>query len=308
MSATESLINWDGARNLGKIPGSEWLCPTAEDLSSLGAVHRMSGSVTEDDIRIFADGRDQYYRLKQYPEGQYAVDIIDAETEGIRTGSRYEVMYKGLGSCSCGESFEGPTVVHRTFDESFPLPDGREIALVASLHGMTTVIKPTNGTGPEKTEIVPERRSFTMKKMGGVGPLDRATMWLTFNQTGGRVGAELQLSQLTGLDCEAWKTSSVTLKLNGSGQPTEVSINKKQLLDSLGVALKAGIYEEADGYTKIRDPAEIAKVTNGIATVLGMHNWTGIDLRRTAANIYASMGKPDFDMATSLVPRSPASA
>lgn len=306
MREVSTLVSWDSPEDLGKIPGSEWVCPVGR-VDRLGAIENSGGTVTDELIREHAKGRPQHLSLIQFPEGYHAAMIIDSETGEQLADTRASYRYDGLISCDCGAIHNTPAVTAVLSGRSIDLPDDRQVAgLYNANDGSQTVVHPTKVSESEPdyisrlrtaVHVTPQSNRLYITTEGKVESIDNCYAQLDIQERDSKIEGKLLLWV-----SDDWNTGQVNIVLDPNGRTKELKLHELGFLKVLGV----GVDSEFDhnGWAEVTDPKQQDRILDATAEALGFEAWQGLDLRLTASGLYAALGRRNLDPASILVPRS----
>lgn len=309
MSEVRDLVSWNEAEELGKIEGTDWVCPVGS-IDTLGDVHRLGGEITDEDITVLANGRDQHLAVTQFPEGYKAVKIINSETGAVLTDYDAAYRYFGLYSCACGNSC-GAAVASVMTGRRLPLDDDHELSnLTNPAQGTQSLISPIavspddlDAARRERTyaQITPQGRELYIRTGGNLGAFERSGVDLDIRQSNDRVGAELSLSVM---DEIANVIGQVTMDLDQAGAVSKLMVYRAGWLEAIGMQVSSDFeFDLRTGWGKAVNERTQTRVLDATAEALGFGaSWTGLDLKMTAAGLYAAMSKRDLQVSSVLVP------
>jgi hypothetical protein len=309
MAEVTTLVSWDALQDLGKIPGSDWMCPVGS-LDALGAIARDGRPITDETIKEYAQGRQQHLEAVKFPEGYRAVKVIESETGRVLTGEGATYRYAGLTNCNCGAIHDTPAVTSVLSERPIDISEGREITSVYNFHDGTQTVTTPKEVGKSEPDyisrlrttanITPQSRSLYVAMEGSVGPIGNTQARLEIRQNNLKIMGELVMFASDG-----WgNTGQLNLGLDKDGQVEKLSVYKRGFLEALGV--NAGDFESSpsSNWVEIVDSRQQALVLGAMAEALGFGTWQGLDLRSTASGLYAAMGRRNLDLTSVLVPRS----
>lgn len=311
MSEVASLVSWDQAVEQGKIPGSDWVRPTAP-LGTIGKFERSGGIVTDEVITELAGGHPQHLEMTAYPEGYQAVKIVDSETGRVMTESRHASSYGGLISCNCGAFHNVPSFNSVLSGRDISLTDGRVLSSVNIFgRGTESVIQPAAVSEFEPdyiprirtgAHVNPSARNLDVYTEGRMAAIEGGHVKLDVREKDAtKVGAKL-----TAWVSSTWDTlGQINLELDATGQVERLMVCKDGFLKILGVRIDLGLKADNGYWGEIVDPKQQALVLDATAEAFGFgEKWKGLDLKLTASGLYAAMGQRNFDPSTILVPQS----
>lgn len=275
MTHTESLVTWHEPRDMGKLEGSDWT------------------------LRSSKSGETPYHlEGLQYPKGYIAAYAVNGNTGEMRTEMEYSY---GIAA----PSDRGPVPPLKVIRAQQPIDigDGREIVHVRNRGNRAeTYISPIEYkrlfTG---AYIIPEQQMFFVEataragdewafghlqiQEGNVSPMPRASVVIGIAGTKGEINHD-----------------RLIIKLDANGQVDKPLETRLDTLRNLGLSGLAGQLElNKLGWASIEDVAQQSDVMNAVGELLGLGEWHGLDLRLSAAALYANLGKPDLDIAKVLV-------
>jgi hypothetical protein len=310
-----SLAGWEQAEPLGKIEGSEWVNPV-NGLQTLEDMHQLGGRITDEDVRMLADGRDQHLELFGLPEGYRYARIVDSSTGQVLTRPGDDRKYNGLSSCSCGTGHSAATFDSILNSQFIPLEGDKEITNIINLDkGTQTTVKPTEvdlhkpdykSRSRTAARLLPDAREFHIETQAPVGTIHNANGTLTIKQDDTKTSGELVIYQ-TERDGHT-VGGQIGLKLDGAGQIEKMQVYKSGLLRTLGIRTGAVFRGNRQAtmreWATVTDPTQQQQIVEVLAEALGMDCWNGLNLRLTASGLYKAMGRRDLDLTSVLVPRS----
>lgn len=263
------LVSWDKPTDLGKIPGSEWVCPAgirdedAKRAERLGLQRLVDWRLRE------LGGRTQHLQQLQYPEGFHAVQIIDSETGEVRTDHKNTRRQPILPVGELPRPFRLATGGLLTYMDS-DLGFGTETVIRSSLE--------PNEDGYTYMNIKPEVRHLAITSKGRSGNQDDSRVTLTVAQSDWQMWGNLYISSEnhTELDFGFDEKGRIT-KLQADG-------------DALEQWLGGTFYYTGPKYRcKIPRTTDRTRVVNKLTEELGIEPWSDIDLRLTAASMYRAI-------------------
>jgi hypothetical protein len=287
MPDIESLVTWHEPTSLGDFPG-------------------------EGRAILFGDnrpvpGRPSRLEAVQYPEGYIAIRAVD-----ILTG-------EALGDPTYSDSASAP---ERGSDQEsrYPIPkirrlypavdigDDRQITALRYHNDYTiqTDVTPAQSRLFTRAFITPHKKTLFVEGKGGAGDNRRAFGHLQIQQ--GNVGPEMRGCIVVGIGSgkRRMETSRVCADLDTQGQlSSERPIRaQRRVLQKLGLKRLASrlTYPEGADWTEISDKTQQIDVMDAVAKLLGMDKWRGLDLRLSAAGLYAALGKSNLNIADVIVP------
>lgn len=294
MNEALHVVSWDEATNLGKVPGSEWVCPTG-DLGAIGAIHNVGKHIIDEDVRIMADGRWQHLTLLQFPEGYHAVHIIDTETGRILTDAKRTKRYVGFVTARTATHCS-PGTVSFLLGRPINLDDGKQITSVEHLTGgVHTTLQPAQGTTYDyslalsRVSLSPQARELDMLVAGKIGGLDLAMFHV--RETNSKVTGTLVIPLTKG-----GARGRINLDLNAEGQAEKLTVSRSGSLRLLGLHISTDPHSEKNDQQAVTDPDQQSLALDVAAEALGFDSWKGLDLKATAAGLYAAIGQRDIDL------------
>ena len=294
MNEVLNVVSWDKATNLGKVSGSEWVCPTG-DLEAIGAIHNIGKCINDEDVRVMADGRRQHLTLIQFPEGYHAVHIIDTDTGRILTDAKHTKRYVGFAT-SRTATHCSPGTVGFLLGQPINLDGGKQITSVENLTGSVhTTLQPIQGTTYDyslalsRINISPQARELDMIVAGKIGGLDLAMF--NVRETNSKVTGTLAIPLTKG-----GVRGRINLDLNAEGQAEKLTVSKSGSLQLLGLHIGTDSPSEKNDQQAVTDPDQQNLALDVAAEALGFGSWKGLDLKATAAGLYAAMGRRDIDL------------
>lgn len=279
----ESLVTWREPTEIGMLAGSEWVIPSLEgDYPGL---------------------RPRHLEAVRYLEGYIAAYAVDSVTGEKRTDPEHSYRFSGM--YGRGDLFRYvPSFTVTQTQPPIDIGDGKQIRSVRNHDFVTeTHIEPADAGRPfTRVIITPERKMLFVEGEGKIGK--RGYGFLNCQQ--GNVGPEPRASLVVGMARDGSKgRERLCADLDANGQLRNLR-TRKGMLKKLGFRKLAKQFDFEYDWTSISDRSQQTDIMNSVAEMLGMDEWRGLDLRLSAAGLYANLGKPDLDIAKVLVqPGSP---
>jgi hypothetical protein len=299
MEVKQDIVSWGQAELIGPVPGSGWLCPKI-DVDQLVAVHKLGGTVTPEDVRYLADGRDQHLNLYHYPEGEEYVEIVDTETGAVLTDP------KDLNQYLTNRPMSNYGTINAFSGVRLPISGARDIVHVINYQeGTQTAIQPAEVPGDDYLprlrtimRITPAIRQLMMHGESYTDIIDGGMVTLAITQKGATVKGGLRIDQHVSGNSLAG--GHLSINLDAGGQARELWVCNLGLLRIIGVQDASRMY--FDETIPVEDSTVQRGILNPLAEVLGMPEWNGLDLRLTASGLYAAMAAKSYDLTKILVP------
>jgi len=299
MTYAHDLVSWEAAEPLGKVPGSDWLCPQY-GVESLEMAHAW-GPVTDADVQLLAAGRAQHLMLYRYPEGQHYVEAVDSDTGKVLTHPDDLQRY---------DSLERSTFRYvNAFSSTYPLPLGVGYEL-RGVEGYGDEGVRTTVQGAQVPESQPDclyRRRSRMRVLPAAHKLDieahsasnvlpDAIAMLKISQTMCDAQAVLRIERL---DDAHTLYGGLRLCMDTSGQAVRVGVHGCYRGEPLGLPdVGAGAAGEMQ---YIDDTVMRGRILDAFARAVGFDRWRGLDLRMTASGLYQAMAARDYSVTNVLV-------
>lgn len=272
-----NIVSWHKPADLGKIPGSDWVCLSDITPKQNEDLLRQHPEGLDDQQLRDLGGRAQYLRLSQYPEGFHSVHIIDAESGEERMGPEYTRRHDGT-----------PDPISLTLGKlktPIALATGGLVRYVSSQpeSGTETVIR----SSPDLDSfialgITPRKRRLAITAMGQVGDSQDSIATLSIAQRDSHMWAKLFLLRKGGKDLD--------VALDRHGKITSLHVSNNMAINRW-LGDETIHYDRSTDRDEISRPSDRAKVVNQLAKELGMDKWSDIDLKRTASRMYRAMGQ-----------------
>lgn len=299
------LVSWDEVQNMGRIPGSDWVCPNGrKTLRSLGLLDA-AGVEIDDELILLCGGQRQHLELLQFPEGFQAAQIVNSETEAVLTEERSATRYFGLHNCATVKNEPRETSAVGG-SRHIPFGSDRQISLIENMvefHATRTVIRPDPDNRCFELSIIPGIQAMGLRANGRLPIFDSENTVGSCevnaadksNAVRGRVEFSIS-SQAMG-----WCEGSIKLVLDRFGQAGTMEVDRPKILAAIGLSASDVTVHERN-VVEISDEGERTAVLDALANKLGYPRWSGYDLRSTATNLYAAFGDVDLTVANALVP------
>lgn len=319
MSETR-LVTWDAPENLGKVPESDWICPVG-DVTMLSLYEMLGGEVDDDAIRRWADGRPQHLELLQYPEGYHALQVVDSESgQVLQDGAasrEYSSYQQYIEDCNVRSGFytEPGTrfiIAPELGGQQLNLDEGRRMTLFSISRGTSYIAVHSRPFSTKESDaetrlrgsliLWPQTKSMTLSSYGKAGDFEGE---VTIMIAEGRGLSATGMIQIEANDPES-RHETIMLSLDGHGQVTAVDADSRstKILRKFG-ADPSTISWSPTGNGRITNPDDQQRVAGNVAEIFALgQTWEGIDLRLTAAGLYAMFGQDRPDLNQIIVPQS----
>jgi hypothetical protein len=305
----EHLVSWDAGENLGKIKGSEWICPSEECLEDVGYLVAMREQITDQDL-LESGGRKHHLELLKFPEGYHAALVIDSKTGDEQTGIFSACRVGGV--CRCGVAHEPGVTVPVLAGHPLPLEGGRELSEVFNLGTETrstitsTAIRYAElgyPYGRLAVCIIPQSRWLEAVMEGNTEVLPDTYVRIQLTEGDDGIKAGLHVLSKSEFGTIWDRDVQAIFKLDARGRVTSLCDYKDGLFELLGVRVEREAMSgyQFNGWADVTDQRQQQKALTAAAEALGSEQGERLDLYLTASGLYAAMEKRSFDPAASLV-------